>query len=344
MKRIISLVGLLCCGLWSAVAEQPVTTLQHAGKTTLFYGNSSFVDAYNSASNGDTLMLSPGGFSVPAIQKGLVVIGSGHFPDSANVKRRTFLTNDMEIYKGSDGLYMEGIYLNNIHFNGKRENGDTIRNISFKRCRLEKINCNVKNSDGYGPYGDGFNLEECYIISDIQGTEYHFKMRNNVVFSNQSSIFSEKDAILENNIILHDDITGENGNVDNNIILYSRGEWAVSGDGMTGYNNMFLLGAKIYFSLENNYYAKDSSVFVKYSNSIDYEKNTEEIYKQDFHLKDPSKYIGTDGTQIGIYGGVHAAKEGAAPFNPQILSKSVAPKIDADGKLKISFKVAAQSE
>ena len=65
-------------------------------------------------------------------------------------------------------------------------------------------------------------------------------------------------------------------------------------------------------------------------------------YNQDYHLKTPSAYLGTDGTQVGLYGGIIPFKDGGYPSNPQILTKSVSTQTDVSGNLNISFKVKAQ--
>ena len=334
MKRIISLVGLLCCGLWSAVAQMPVTTLQHSGKTRLFYGNNSFSEACDASVNGDTLYLSPGGFTPPAsISKGRVGIGAGYAPDSVTIKRRTTIGGTLNIAVGASHLQVEGLYVaNDIIFS---ENVGDIDSVIIKRIILNKL---YFNSSG-GRRRLGCEVAEC-ILSEVANLDSLSIFHNNII---QGTFYGVNNLLVENNIYLGlcqvlQNV--KNTTFSNNIYLCTCDNISASlsedcSDNVF-YNNLFV---KIFIDTTNTntYKAADSTIFVKYSSNADF-------FAQDFHLKDPSKYIGTDGTQIGIYGGVHAAKEGAAPFNPQILSKSVAPKIDADGKLKISFKVAAQSE
>lgn len=65
-------------------------------------------------------------------------------------------------------------------------------------------------------------------------------------------------------------------------------------------------------------------------------------YGHNFHLK--SSYAaattGTDGKQLGIYGGTAPYKDGAIPPNPHVRSRYVAPQTDANGKLHIEFNVS----
>ena len=65
-------------------------------------------------------------------------------------------------------------------------------------------------------------------------------------------------------------------------------------------------------------------------------------YTHDYHLQAPTTYLGTDGTQVGIYGGTFPYKEGAVPLNPHIQLKNIAPTTDANGDLQIQIQVKAQ--
>jgi hypothetical protein len=67
-------------------------------------------------------------------------------------------------------------------------------------------------------------------------------------------------------------------------------------------------------------------------------------YLHDYHLKYtcPAKNAGSDGTDIGIYGGAFPWKEGSIPSNPHIQFKSIAPKTTNQNTLPIQIKVKAQ--
>ncbi len=55
---------------------------------------------------------------------------------------------------------------------------------------------------------------------------------------------------------------------------------------------------------------------------------------------DAKKYLGSDGTEVGIYGG--SLPFDPTPTNPQIVKFNVAPKTTADGKLSIDIEVNAK--
>ena len=57
-------------------------------------------------------------------------------------------------------------------------------------------------------------------------------------------------------------------------------------------------------------------------------------------MKEPRKYRGTNGEQIGIYGGTYPWN--TVPENPQIISKKIAEKTTPEGLLKVEIKVEVQ--
>ena len=70
------------------------------------------------------------------------------------------------------------------------------------------------------------------------------------------------------------------------------------------------------------------------------------IYTYNLHLRpnSPLHNAGTDGTDIGIYGGLFPWKEGSVPFNPHIQTKTIGNITDGNGNLQINIKVKAQDQ
>ena len=62
---------------------------------------------------------------------------------------------------------------------------------------------------------------------------------------------------------------------------------------------------------------------------------------QTFELTDAAKakYLGTDGTEVGMHGGV--LPYDTTPSYPQITKMNVASKTTADGKLSVEIEVSA---
>jgi len=341
-KRFI-LTVIICCILLSQTvkAQDPITTLQHAGKTQVFYGTTSFSDAYTASAKGDTLYLSPGGYTPPAaIAKKLTVIGAGHFPDSVAVKRRTTILGGLTINAGADSLHLEGLYVNgDINY----AEANSINYVSVLRCRTGNISlnsnsatasknncsyeeCFIEGNINFGNFADRFLIHHCVMNGAISRINANAVIDGNVIFSNAYYTIFEyvNSSIIQNNILFNDrSIISQttNNSYYNNILTFSE---------FTGINDNY----NNYYS--NNYFGSNlTNIFInQMGNKIDYSHN--------YHLKNPEKYIGTDGTQVGLYGGLIPFKDGGAPSNPQITSKGVDTKTDTNGNLKINFTVKAQ--
>ena len=67
-------------------------------------------------------------------------------------------------------------------------------------------------------------------------------------------------------------------------------------------------------------------------------------YTHDYHLVSPTTYLGTDSTQVGIYGGIFPYKTAAVPLNPHISSQSIPMATDVNGMLNININVNAQDD
>jgi len=72
--------------------------------------------------------------------------------------------------------------------------------------------------------------------------------------------------------------------------------------------------------------------------SIEFDYSDDETYELTPEAR--ATFLGTDGTQVGIYGGENPFTD--IPTNPQITQKDIATKSTPDGKLNVSIKVEAQ--
>ena len=97
-------------------------------------------------------------------------------------------------------------------------------------------------------------------------------------------------------------------------------------------NNQYIFNKTSYSS--NKTVSSLSEVFKKWKG----EWNDNETFELTDEAK--TKYLGTDGTQIGIYGGDFPFE--STPSNPQITNCEVAKKSTADGKLSVKITVATR--
>jgi len=335
MKKITFIMLIICdlFALQNVSAQNWAATLEHNGATQVFYGQNSFVDAYNASVNGDQIYLSAGVFASPStLVKGVKVYGTGYFP----IEGKQTQVGDLQIAKGADSLRLEGLYINgNIKYNGPNE----IDYVKIVRCRLGSVN--------FATITNHCSFEECFISNDIlfSTRPNNFLLRNSIIQSQVSYINSN--ALIEGNIFMPSS-NYENGWEANFLsVKYSIIQ-----------NNIFLGTSNLFYDLGNaNTNTVNKNLFVS-SNPEGVNKATNYTgvaqtaifvnqtgdaisYSHDYHLKTPETYIGTDGTQVGIYGGL-SFKEKGIPSNPYIESKDVAPTTETNGNLKINISVKAQ--
>ena len=317
--------------------------LHTASGVQIFNGSNAFVNAHNAASSGDTIYLSGGTFYANFdITKPLYIYGAGHYLDSTQATGKTILNGYLNIKEHTDGLHIEGIDLTG-YINVACSTPDTINNISIA---YSKISNNINLGTNSASYTNNFVLIRSVVIGDINFT----RATNAAVYNSiiQGRITNSNGILYENNILFYSfslygycTITGDNNIIKNNIFFKNETTSGVGGNGNQLFNNLFTATTPSFgvsYTASGNYYPVNiDSVFV--NNNIytfDYSKN--------YHLKHPDTYIGTDGTQIGIYGGTFPYKEGAVPSNPHIQLKNVAPTSDSNGQLQIEFKISAQDE
>lgn len=337
MKKISLLFFFVVLVARSIFAQAPVATLEHGGTSKAFYGQGALIDAYNASANGDAIYLSAGYFNPPqAFEKGITVIGSGHFPDMPNEPKRTTLKTGFRINKGADNFKLEGIYINgDLDYDGS----NSLNYISFIRCRINHIRFNTVSKEysknnclfeecffsnlNFSNYGNNLLIRHCY----INGALYHINGGSLI----EGNIFGNKEWSYPLDYVMSSQIR-------NNIFLLNTN--ALTPDCVGNYfNNNVIVSSTITFDYNfatNNYLGiPQTEIFVNQTgNTYD--------YTHDYHLKNPEKYIGTDGTQVGLYGGVIPFKEKGLPSNPQITSAKVDNATDKDGKLNISITVEAQ--
>lgn len=107
----------------------------------------------------------------------------------------------------------------------------------------------------------------------------------------------------------------------------------------TAYNCVGLGSTNIFKNVTNatNKIVSDfASIFKTYTGA-----KLDLLDSENFQLTDAAKtqYLGTDGTEVGIYGG--NLPFDPTPSNPQITKCNVAAKSTADGKLSVDIEVNA---
>ena len=281
-----------------------LATLNHEGTISTFYGSQAWKNAHDAAANGDVITLSSGTFVAVNITKAITVRGAGMGIDSTAVSEPTVITGDFTINiaePGSNRLTLEGIYCNHkIYYTN-------VVNPLFLKCRLKKISYNYAED-----VLKDASFIHCRITENLNlGTNCSASCVNSVIQAPYSSNSSTSNFEFINCVIV---FTGSplysvsSSSFKNCIFRSVYTSDYVSGSS-TAYNCVGLGSTNIFKNVTNatNKIVSDyASLFKTYTGA-----NLDLLDSENFQLTDAAKtqYLGTDGTEIGIYGG-------SLPFDP----------------------------
>ena len=340
MKKLFSLMLLFVASvLTNNVFAQGslLATLNHEGTISTFYGSQAWKNAHDAAANGDVITLSSGTFPAVNITKAITVRGAGMGIDSTAVSEPTIITGDFTINiaePGSNRLTLEGIYSNHMI------TYTNVVNPLFLKCRLK----NVKDYNGSAVLKDA-SFIHCRIAEQLYlGSNCSASCVNSVIQAPYSSNNYTSNFEFINCVIVY---TGSSYFLSNvasssfkNCIIRgvsSYSDYLYSSN--TAYNCIGLGNSNMFQNVTNatNKIVTDfATLFKTYTGAALYNLDSET-----FELTDAAKtqYLGTDGTEVGIYGG--NLPFDPTPSNPQITKCNVAAKSTADGKLSVDIEVNA---
>lgn len=346
MKKLFSFISMFCMSMIVFAQGSLLATLSHDGNISAFYGASALKSAVAAAESGDVITLSSGQFSATNITKPITLRGAGMSisTDSLNAHEATIIQGSfsINIADSLEGrLAMEGLYFNNgITYSGVLNNAQFLkcrflnfiagtnalsRNTSFIHCRIY---------DGYTQVG----ASNAFFINCAVGCPKSASTSSSIEFSNCfikfdiSSSFGFYAANVINAYYKNCIIQGASSDPNHKIPSSCTAYYCVG----LGYNNMFSTMAEK--NSTNKYVSDIKSVFKNYTTTS---SNTYIQDRYNFKLTDEAaaKYLGTDGTQVGMYGGNLTYDEN--PTIPQITKCNVAAKSTADGKLSVDIEVKA---
>ena len=333
MKKLTLLVVLLYfIGICSTSAQSSqIATLSNESKVSVFYGSSALKSAHEAAEDGDVITLSSGAFSAVDITKNIVLRGVRMEIDTVNNILPTTIVGDFKI--GGDynnalpNFVMEGICCENkITLN-------YLDNPKFIKCRLKYIS--------------GFRIQNAIFLHCRITDEAHINGISSSLFLSsivEDPVSNNDDTSLEfENCIIYVDrvsFTYIKNSIFKNCIVFSRVEAPIN-TSCIAYNcvsndvNMFV-------NINNSTNKGNVSLanlFKSYTEELSFKSIGDEMFELTEDAK--IKYLGVDGTQIGIHGG--AMPFDITPANPQITKCNVAAKSTVDGKLSVDIKVNVEN-
>lgn len=359
MKKVFFSMVLAFMALMNVDAQDvQLATLQKTDGTQVFYGADAFKEAMEAADHGDVVTLTAGTFNSTNITKAVSIYGAGYetiVRDNSKLKMDivgldlnkypTRLNGDiivaLDLINGqpAEGLYIEGIYSNHSIWT----DGELVA-ATFVKCRFQDFNfwkdahsiqkstnCNFFQCRfaGWLEFGESqmITVNNCLIQRLGGNTITTTYIQNSIIFN----ISSEWKGVMKNCIIYT--IPDTNGSTAYHAI------W--NGSGGTIHSN-----SSVYYTFLGPNNALND-VILKESNWLGHENWIITLFGEDmrsyndtsmYELTDEAKttYVGTDGKEIGIYGGT-------TPFSsvltiPRVVKKDIATET-VDGKLKVDIKV-----
>lgn len=302
MKKILLSLMLLCCAL--AGKAQTTTdvvkaVLQHGDQVSVFKGGNAFVQAMTAAVDGDVITLSDGQFAPAPINKSVSIYGAGYESNAETGTAVSCLLGNVYIGVQGDTLcnvHLEGLYINNGYLYAGYSNGG-IKNVTVEKCRMQ----NALNMAGYN---ENMTIKQCVLNSGLaRGGEYKNMLISNCIVIGQVSGYTENgETLVDHSICSGGRYTGDNGRgvTWTNCVFTYNGNYNVCGPYSVVKNCLKRGNANFNdgTTTENIYNVGDiSQVFADAENGDYSDERT-------WELKQPDVWIGTDGTQIGIYGGI----------------------------------------
>jgi hypothetical protein len=329
MKKLYFIFALALLSLSNVLIAQPYTaTLEHGTNTQIFYGSNAFTAANAAAVDGDIIVLSAGNLGSATITKKIKVIGTGHYPHPVNVIPTVV---GITFGAGSDSCLIEGLNIGNITAN------IPVRAIHISRCKIGEIQFN-NGSRSCIIEGNVIGAIKCYDKDTANIiTNNIFSTSGQGTGLNALSGFTNGTIIENNTFYLWMSGISIYYCVLRNNIIHAEYSYAGTLGSLIQYN--YLPSATFFDTLSNvvqHTYSGPITGIISGGLGLF-------SYTADYHITNPTLYIGTDGTQIGIYGGQYPYKPKAIPYNPQIESKYIAPTTDINGNIQINFKVKAQN-
>ena len=331
MKKILFVMAALFgCFASSRAQSTLVATLSHGNDVSMYYGAYALRDALEKAESGDIINLSDGAFQAADITKAITLRGAG-----IDAAKPTYIVNQftiniptddgnrftMEGIRCNDWLYLDGKFsdpcfvkciLNGFDICWNYRDNDFIENVMFANCKIIRE---------YHIYHGTAQFVNCYLDKCINIDSGSAATFLNCVMNQDYEIYALSFSQLFNSIICY-----KTDYVNTNVIPSSS---TASNCIAIGYNNPF----EGLTSSPNCTVSTFAEVFKNYTG--------EYSDGQTFELTDAAKakFLGTDGTQVGVYGGVLPYT--STPSYPQFTKMVVDGKTTTDGKLGVNIEVAA---
>jgi hypothetical protein len=270
------------------------------------------------------------------------IIGAGYHKGPNDTIPVTVITGSLVFLDGADGSTIEGIELTNYFNLGSDASNSDVDNVIVKRCKFRQT-VNLGND------GDVQNMtfQECVFLSWVEAKNASYLSFESCFFSSQ--LRSTSGNTLVDHCIIEGQFNHNENITISNSILESGGTIGGTNDGYTLINCIF------HTTDPSAYFANSPDQAINCWGPVSWEELfidcPVDVYTNgydshhDYRLQETSPYknAGTDGTDIGLYGGTHPFKHNCLPSTPYIESSVVSAETDENGMLNIQINVISQS-
>lgn len=303
-------------------AQTSTATLDHNGELTAFNGTSSFAKAMEAASEGDAIYLSAGHYDATDITKPVSIKGTGFIDDKDNGLEASVIDFSVKINLPEEkGLTIEGIRFDDTIYIESELTSSLFLHCGFKGI---KFSATTKN----------FSMNGCINHQKIE----FCKSQENMVFNNShfTTIEDESDGsstIYFKNCNIEDftyrgvnfDHSLQTATIENSVIINRPN------------NRSGITWIKTIIPSNSGYLPDGSQTKNCWLLSTDEINNLWDGDWWELKKEAAGQYIGTDNTQIGIYGGPRPFIK--TVYGPRITQMVIPTETDDDGNIKISITV-----
>lgn len=326
-KLFLSLVATMMAATATYAQSSLLATLSSNGTITTYYGADALRNAHADAKDDDIITLSSGSFTSIEVTKGITLRGAGMEVDATTGSEPTIIAGKFNIKipeETTAKLTIEGIYFNEAIVVNKKLSGATILKSRLKNLtssslveNLTMIHCKVANQLYLSVSGSTLSCLNCIIWEPYYYNGGVYGEFTNCIVSKNAPGSYFGNATMKNCVLLCGNSYLGASNTLFNCVAVNTAGYNVFYNSTNSSNTV----VKDYTSVFKT--CKDNT----YSDSENFELTSEAA----------NNYKGTDGTQVGIYGGNMPFNP--TPSNPRITKCDVASKSTADGKLSVDITV-----
>ncbi len=322
----------------AGLSQSLIATLTHGTTVSTYEGSAALQEALEAAVDGDVIVLSPGTFSCPNLTKAVSLRGAGcsslSLPDATiSSLDATYITGTVNVNIASASETAQ-LSIEGCHFSGTL----TIQNAP--RTEIDK--CRIVALGGIAATVPEVSFLHCWLNSTAKILNENITMINcnwNYRYFNNSIKASNCVFNISTNTsdIYSGSVTTKTGEVRNSIFLISNNgsEYQTQShilNNCVAYNCVGVVYSTAFFnnSPNNTNTRLNSSTYI-----FEGDKNAWPYVLKDTYA---TKYLGQDGTQVGIHGG--SLPFDPFPFNLMVSKCNIAGKTTADGKLSVEIEVS----